>query len=177
MVSVFFTPARPPAPGAFTVFTNHPGSMGCGLFYRRVQEVEETESIPPAASATPFASGSSEMTKPDPIGPEAPPEQRRDHLGQRMEELLLSFKRIRIVSRRQKAEPLPREGKGSLGPDSRAGMALLKAVKSPRNVNPHSYNGRYSDDYLFGGRSLVYLWRAVTKKLVSHAHLRRRTLG
>ncbi|GAB1312734.1 hypothetical protein MFIFM68171_02944 [Madurella fahalii] len=68
--------------------------MGCGLFYRRVRDVEETEPVLSAASAVPFASGSS-------VGPEAALEQEHDCLTEQIEELLLSFKRVRIVSRRQ----------------------------------------------------------------------------
>ncbi|KAK4236824.1 hypothetical protein C8A03DRAFT_16553 [Achaetomium macrosporum] len=35
---------------------------------------------------------------------------------------------------------------------------------SPRKVNAHSYCGRHSDEFLFGGKGLGDLWRAVTKK-------------
>jgi hypothetical protein len=33
-----------------------------------------------------------------------------------------------------------------------------------RKVNAHSYCGRHSDEFLFGGRGLSDLWHAVTKK-------------
>ncbi|KXX75257.1 hypothetical protein MMYC01_207073 [Madurella mycetomatis] len=62
------------------------------------------------------------------------------------------------------AEPLLWEGRGSPGSNSSAGMTSLKKVKSPRKVNAHSYCGRHSDEYLFGGKGLGDLWRAVTKK-------------
>ncbi len=38
------------------------------------------------------------------------------------------------------------------------------AIVSPKKVNAHSYCGRHSDEFLFGGKGLGDLWRAVTKK-------------
>ncbi|KAK0674205.1 hypothetical protein QBC41DRAFT_297863 [Cercophora samala] len=53
--------------------------------------------------------------------------------------------------------PQSRTAYGSSPPDS------VKSVKSPRKVNANSYCGRHSDEFLFGGRSLSDLWRAVKK--------------
>lgn len=53
--------------------------------------------------------------------------------------------------------PRSRTAYGSSPPDS------VKSVKSPRKVNANSYCGRHSDEFLFGGRSLGDLWRAVKK--------------
>ncbi|KAK3692214.1 hypothetical protein B0T22DRAFT_435524 [Podospora appendiculata] len=36
--------------------------------------------------------------------------------------------------------------------------------KKAKGVNAHSYCGRHSDQYLFGGHSIGELWRSVTKK-------------
>ncbi|KAK3368138.1 hypothetical protein B0H63DRAFT_528520 [Podospora didyma] len=48
-------------------------------------------------------------------------------------------------------------------PNSRKASGSNKA-KSPHNINVHSYCGRHSDQYLFGGHSFGELWRSVTKK-------------
>ncbi|KAK4175616.1 hypothetical protein QBC36DRAFT_21644 [Triangularia setosa] len=53
--------------------------------------------------------------------------------------------------------PRTRTAYGSSPPDS------AKSVKSPRKVNANSYCGRHSDEFLFGGRSIGDLWRAVKK--------------
>ncbi|KAK4661764.1 uncharacterized protein QC763_707460 [Podospora pseudopauciseta] len=53
--------------------------------------------------------------------------------------------------------PRSRTAYGSSPPDS------VKGAKSPRKVNANSYCGRHSDEFLFGGRSLGDLWRAVKK--------------
>ncbi|KAK0732823.1 hypothetical protein B0T21DRAFT_412978 [Apiosordaria backusii] len=53
--------------------------------------------------------------------------------------------------------PRTRTVYGSSPPDS------AKSVKSPRKVNANSYCGRHSDEFLFGGRSIGDLWRAVKK--------------
>ncbi|GAB1320395.1 hypothetical protein MFIFM68171_10605 [Madurella fahalii] len=62
------------------------------------------------------------------------------------------------------AAPLLWERKVSSGSDSSADMTSMKRVKSPKKVNAHSYCGRHSDEYLFGGKGFGDLWRAVTKK-------------
>ena len=38
------------------------------------------------------------------------------------------------------------------------------AGMSQRKVNANSYCGRHSDEFLFGGKGLGDLWRAVKKK-------------
>lgn len=38
------------------------------------------------------------------------------------------------------------------------------ALVATRKVNANSYCGRHSDEFLFGGKGLGDLWRAVTKK-------------
>ncbi|KAK3379740.1 hypothetical protein B0T24DRAFT_612827 [Lasiosphaeria ovina] len=47
---------------------------------------------------------------------------------------------------------------------SSMGSSSSRKAKCPPNVNAHSYCGRHSDQYLFGGHSLGDLWRSVTKK-------------
>ncbi|KAK4106377.1 hypothetical protein N658DRAFT_502857 [Parathielavia hyrcaniae] len=54
-------------------------------------------------------------------------------------------------------------GSGS-GPASPEGLKRPSPVVSQRKVNAHSYCGRHSDEYLFGGKGFGDLWRAVTKK-------------
>ncbi|KAK4204403.1 hypothetical protein QBC40DRAFT_261599 [Triangularia verruculosa] len=41
--------------------------------------------------------------------------------------------------------------------------SVKNSVKSARKVNANSYCGRHSDEFLFGGRSIGDLWRAVRK--------------
>jgi hypothetical protein len=52
---------------------------------------------------------------------------------------------------------------GSVPPPPEA-VKRQPPVISQRKVNAHSYCGRHSDEYLFGGKGFGDLWRAVTKK-------------
>ncbi|KAK3356994.1 hypothetical protein B0T25DRAFT_143650 [Lasiosphaeria hispida] len=46
---------------------------------------------------------------------------------------------------------------------SQGSMEPMKRVKSPK-ANAHSYCGRHSDEFLFGGHGFGDLWRSITKK-------------
>ncbi|KAL2017131.1 hypothetical protein VTK56DRAFT_2553 [Thermocarpiscus australiensis] len=61
-----------------------------------------------------------------------------------------------LWGRRASSGPASHESSGS-------GSSVKRPV-SPRKVNANSYCGRHSDEYLFGGKGLGDLWRAVTKK-------------
>ncbi|KAK4137256.1 hypothetical protein BT67DRAFT_431612 [Trichocladium antarcticum] len=60
------------------------------------------------------------------------------------------------------AAPLMWDRKGSLGPASPGSSATRPALQ--RKVNANSYCGRHSDEFLFGGKGLGDLWKAVTTK-------------
>ncbi|KAK3302262.1 uncharacterized protein B0T15DRAFT_298740 [Chaetomium strumarium] len=60
------------------------------------------------------------------------------------------------------SSPLLWGRKDSSSPGAQA--AKRPPLVPPRKVNAHSYCGRHSDEFLFGGKGLGDLWRAVTKK-------------
>ncbi len=47
---------------------------------------------------------------------------------------------------------------------SAACVAAPRTAVAPKKVNANSYCGRHSDEFLFGGKGLGDLWRAVVKK-------------
>ncbi|KAK4123539.1 hypothetical protein N657DRAFT_645107 [Parathielavia appendiculata] len=57
-----------------------------------------------------------------------------------------------------------RKASSGFGPASLESLKKPSPVVSQRKVNAHSYCGRHSDEFLFGGKGFGDLWRAVIKK-------------